>query len=652
MNRPTRIVRNSVKKILFLTVIAMVMFIINDAMQNRAHTSSAGAPAGRTGSPGDGANCTGCHAGSPVTQAGLITSNIPAGGYTPGQTYQITGTVTSPGRTKFGFQISPQSPSGTLLGTLVNATPSLTQIIGNNKYITHTAAGNQGSNGSHTWTFNWTAPAAGTGNVTFYGAFNATNNNSSSSGDIIFLSTLAVQECIIATPSINNGSQSVYNLCQGETLTLNASTAAAYLWSTGATTPSIQVSSAGTYSVSAINGNGCSATSASVTVNVLPPAPPPSISTGGNTQLCQGQTLTLSTGVSNCYLWQPGGQTTSSIQVSQSGTYSVTTCDNNGCTSTSAPLQVTVVPNPPAPQISASGSSVFCDGDSVILTSSAATAYTWSNGSSNASVTITQGGSYTVNIQDNNGCSASSAPFVVTVNPNPSPVISTGGANGLCPNDSLTLDAGSGFSTYLWNTGETTQTIIINNPGQFQVSVSDAAGCTGSSGTPLQINLLQVDTSVSLNTATLSANASAATYQWIDCINQSLISGATQQTYSPAQNGSYAVIVTTADGCTDTSSCYQVIVTGNKEHRIQASMLELYPLPAHDILHLNFSGFPTAENAEVQVRDALGRIVLQNTLQVVNQSASLSCESLNDGMYFLSINYSGQHLVKRWMVQH
>jgi hypothetical protein len=49
-----------------------------------------GAPPSKTGSPGDGSNCTECHGGTPSTVAGWITSNIPVNGYTPGQTYQIT----------------------------------------------------------------------------------------------------------------------------------------------------------------------------------------------------------------------------------------------------------------------------------------------------------------------------------------------------------------------------------------------------------------------------------------------------------------------------------------------------------------------------------------------------------------------------------
>jgi hypothetical protein len=124
-----------------------------------------GAPAGYTGSPGDGKNCTECHGGTATTISGWITSNIPAEGYLPGQTYQITATNNNTGSGKYGFEISPQSASGTLLGTLTAGANN--QLVGNNKYVTHVSA----STSINTWTFNWTAPAAGTGNVTFYGAF-------------------------------------------------------------------------------------------------------------------------------------------------------------------------------------------------------------------------------------------------------------------------------------------------------------------------------------------------------------------------------------------------------------------------------------------------------------------------------------------------
>lgn len=157
------------------------------------HGNGSGAPSGKTGSPGDGANCTQCHSGTPTTQAGLITSTIPGAGYTPGQTYTITASIVSNPTVKFGFEVSPQNTSGTQMGTLVVTNSTETQLVGAGKYITHKSAGTAGT-GSRTWTFNWTAPAAGSGAVTFYGAFNKTNNSGTNSGDAIVLSSLTVQE--------------------------------------------------------------------------------------------------------------------------------------------------------------------------------------------------------------------------------------------------------------------------------------------------------------------------------------------------------------------------------------------------------------------------------------------------------------------------
>ena len=124
-----------------------------------------GAPVGKTGSPGDGSNCSSCHGGTASTTAGQITSNIPVDGYVAGQTYQITATNPLTGSGKYGFEVSPQNVAGTQLGTLVAGTGS--KLVGGTKYVTHSNANST----THIWSFNWVAPAAGTGAVTFYGAF-------------------------------------------------------------------------------------------------------------------------------------------------------------------------------------------------------------------------------------------------------------------------------------------------------------------------------------------------------------------------------------------------------------------------------------------------------------------------------------------------
>ncbi len=160
---------------LFLTAILLVSFSGND---NSDYPN--GAPAGYTGSPGDGQNCVACHNGSASTVAGWITSNIPASGYVAGTTYTMTVTVSGSGAK--GFEVSPQNVTGTLLGTLTPGSGN--KLTGSGKYVTHTSAS---SSNPKVWTFQWTAPVFGTGEVTFYGAFTLNK-------PVTKLSTLVVQE--------------------------------------------------------------------------------------------------------------------------------------------------------------------------------------------------------------------------------------------------------------------------------------------------------------------------------------------------------------------------------------------------------------------------------------------------------------------------
>ena len=194
-----------------LIIITLTIGLTSWSDGYHATKSASGAAAGVTGSPADGNNCTACHNGPLASpQTGWITSNVPVSGYVPLTTYTITATATRVGHIKFGFEISPQSISGTLLGTLIS-TSSATQLVGSNKYITHTSTGTSGTN-SRTWTFNWTAPAQGTGSVTFYGAFNITNANNNQTGDTCCTSTLVIPENNSAGVANLNYNQSKINV--------------------------------------------------------------------------------------------------------------------------------------------------------------------------------------------------------------------------------------------------------------------------------------------------------------------------------------------------------------------------------------------------------------------------------------------------------
>jgi hypothetical protein len=168
------------KKPIFLLLPAAIIAVILYSFSIDAVHYPGGAPAGYTGSPGDGKNCTQCHGGNPANVIGWITSDIDSSGYVAGQTYTITVTVSGSG--KKGFEVSPQNASGALLGSL--AAGSGTELAGNGKYVTQSSSSTANPK---VWSFEWTAPGAGTGEVTFYGAFVI-------SEPVTKLGTLSVQE--------------------------------------------------------------------------------------------------------------------------------------------------------------------------------------------------------------------------------------------------------------------------------------------------------------------------------------------------------------------------------------------------------------------------------------------------------------------------
>src|SRR2546423_6025477 len=94
----------------------------------------------------------------------------------------------------------------------------------------------------------------------------------------------------LPTPVITAGGPTTF--CTGGSVTLTASSASSYLWSSGATTQSITVNASGSYSVTVTDANGCSATS-SATAGTVDPLPIPHIPAGGPTTFCAGSNVTL-----------------------------------------------------------------------------------------------------------------------------------------------------------------------------------------------------------------------------------------------------------------------------------------------------------------------------------------------------------------------
>ncbi|HRB52348.1 MAG TPA: hypothetical protein PLD87_01610 [Bacteroidia bacterium] len=333
---------------------------------------------------------------------------------------------------------------------------------------------------------------------------------------------------ITVTPGTN------VSICAGQSVTLAASGASSYQWSTGATTSSISVNTAGTYTVSSTNACGTS----SVTINVTQTTTPVvNITSNSGTEICPGQSLTLTASGASTYVWS-GGQTTPSITINTAGTYTVT--GTSSCGTASNTITITAGT---APSISVSpGTSVnICSGQSATLTASGVATYLWSTGASTASINVSTAGNYTVT--SSNACGADTVVVNVTVTNTPS-VSVTSSATVICPGQSATLTA-SGASSYSWSGGQTGSSITVSTAGIYTVTGTSTCGTASAT-----YNLAQgsVPTAVISSPSTVLCNNSMLTLTATGGDNYLWSNGTTTSTTTVNTPGIYAVTATNSCG--------------------------------------------------------------------------------------------------------
>jgi gliding motility-associated-like protein len=402
-------------------------------------------------------------------------------------------------------------------------------------------------------------------NVTTAGSYNVQVTNASGCQSAASVATVVTVNALPVTPTITAGGPTTF--CAGGSVTLTSSAETSYLWSNAATTPGINVTTAGSYTVQVTNANGCeSAASVAtvVTVNALPATP--TITADGPTTFCDGGSVTLTSSAGTSYLWS-NAATTPGINVTTAGSYNVQVINASGCQSAaSVATVVTVNASPATPTITAGGPTNFCTGGSVTLTSSAGTSYLWSNAATTPGINVTTAGSYTVKVTDANGCqSAASVPTAVTVNALPAtPTITAGGPTTYCAGGSVTLTSSAG-STYLWSTGATTASINVTTTGSYTVRVTNVSGCQSavSAVTIVNVNAFPVATA-SNNDPVCAGSALNLTggpagmtiYSWTgpNGFMSALQSPSVSASATAAMAGVYSLTVTNASGCTSTAT--------------------------------------------------------------------------------------------------
>ena len=374
-------------------------------------------------------------------------------------------------------------------------------------------------------------------------------------------------------PNAQISANGALSICQGQSVTLSASGGTSVLWSTGATTPSINVSAAGTYNAVVSNGT-CSATSNSLTVQIL--ALPTVGASASQTAICQGQSVMLNGTGAQSYTWNQGVTNGVAFTPNATNTYTVTGTGANGCSNT-ASVQVVVNALPNA-NFTASSTQICPGGGNIQLTAqnSNLTTYNWLlNGNSFAanagsSISTNLPGEYTLQVTNSNGCTNS---FNLTISSGNLPTATlSANSTTICTGSSQALTANVlAGAQYTWllngnivSGPAAANTFNATQAGSYQVTVTNAAGCQNTSTAvvldilPLpQAQISATNTSICSGQSTLLAatEVAGATYQWL--LNGNPISGATNTTFNASSVGNYTVQVTTT--CSNTSNAIQII---------------------------------------------------------------------------------------------
>jgi hypothetical protein len=407
-------------------------------------------------------------------------------------------------------------------------------------------------------------------------------------------------------------------------------------------TVTVSPSSTTTYTVTG-TASGCTGTATqTINVNALPVV----TASSSSPAICIGSSVTLDASGATSYNWMPGSLSGASVSdaPTTTTTYSVTGTDANGCVN-SATVAVTVNPLPTV--AASSSSSVICAESSVTLNATGATSYNWQPiNMTGATVTDVPNGSitYTVTGTDANGCSNSAT---VSVNVNPLPTISISGNSVICLGDAVTL-TGNGGTTYSWQPGGQTTSSITDSPvttTTYSLTGTDANGCSSTATQTVTVGTPPSTPSITVNGNVLTSTVSGASYQWY--LNGNPINGATSQSYTATQTGSYTVEVFDANGCGSGQSSAVVDPTGIAANTNVAS-ISVTPNPNNGqftvAFHVNAS-----DNYTIEIHDVLGQIVYSESLSNFSgdYNRQVDLTTFGKGMYTITLRNSTSATVVR-----
>ena len=446
--------------------------------------------------------------------------------------------------------------------------------------------------------------------------------------------------CGLAAPSIS-GSLSV---CQGSSSTLSAPAGFTYLWSNGATTQTINVSAAGSYTVTITDGLGCSNSSTvAVAVNTRP-----TVTVSGTATVCAGQSVTLTAVGGATYLWNTGVTTnTLTVTPSANTTYSVIGTNVAGCSDTATfSVAVDAIPTMSGtPTITNAGCGLSNGSITGVTVVGTGLTYNWTN-SANVSVGTTANlsnvpaGVYNLTATKATGCSAAFGPYSISNPTAPAAATVTVVDSVLCEGETIQMTAASSATgaTFTWSgpnfTGSGATVTIPNataaNAGVYSVTVT-ANGCTSSSSSKsVVVNNLPAVTVLTF-TDTTCVNYSSVTLAGAPAGGTFSGSGVNGASFDPSVAGVGTHVVTyaytDANGCSNTATTSIVVdaCVGLGESAINS--IRVFPNPTNTVINV------------ASTREDIAVVVLTNSVgEVVARvrGTQLDASQFANGLYFVT----------------
>lgn len=279
-------------------------------------------------------------------------------------------------------------------------------------------------------------------------------------------------------------------LCAGESVTLvgDRNPLFRYWWSTGDTLGFITLTESTSVYLVTIDPNGCELKpSPGVNIDVFDAAPP-NISINGPMIFCNDEndatSLTATYDTNYDFTWSTG-EKLSTITLKTPGTYYAVSSNSVGCEVVSNSIKIEAV-NQSIPQVSSNGDLILCANEELTLeTNSNSPAYEWSNGETSTSITVTEGGVYSLNLLDADGCK--SVPAIIEVE-KPDlmiPEILYSGSLKFCGGSSLILSANvNPLYMWQWQNGSNSFDTLVTRSGTFYITgIDQLSGCVVRSDT-------------------------------------------------------------------------------------------------------------------------------------------------------------------------